>query len=431
MQIRKAQLDGFAETRRRNRLVSIAEKFVTDPSKDRIDPETGQVTLEDSRGNKTLLNVTDQGLAGIKTPEGRQYAIDRDEKGRIAAIRAPGDGRFGIVYDTQDFLSDVLLNEKPLIHLDYSEDDRTIAATFADGARELLQYDRAGNLVRTVDAAGGETELRRDDAMRVVELRDPRGHSTHFDYDNEGVPYGVRFPDGTHETYSTDEQGRLKIGINGQDHAHLTFNSSDDVELVEYSDGHHVRLKQEDGKVTEASNELHTIKFEYGDDGRVKKEFQDGSCVEYEHDAEGNLVQLKTPDGQTLRYTYDGDDLLREICDWEGKSYQFDYDVSGQVSRIVFPNRVTTHVDLSQTAQDISITTTSRAHPKEAVVNDHYTYDARGRVVGLKRGNIKRQYQYDAAGRLIAVRDAKDVLRIVRLRSFRRPDFVRGQHRRL
>ena len=143
MQIRKAQLDGFAETQRRNRLVSLAEKFVTDPSKDRIDPKTGQVTLEDSRGNKTLLNITDQGLAGIKTPAGRQFSIDRDEKGRIAAIRAPDDGRLEVAYNAQDALSDVFLNEKSLIHLDYSEDDRSIDATFADGARELLQYQTA------------------------------------------------------------------------------------------------------------------------------------------------------------------------------------------------------------------------------------------------------------------------------------------------
>ena len=240
----------------------------------------------------------------------------------------------------------------------------------------------------------------------------------------------MRFPDGTQETYGADEHDRLKIRINDQEHADLSFNSSDDVELVEYSDGHYVRLKQEDGKVIEASNNHHTVKFEYGEDGRLEKDLQDGSCVDMSMTRRVTWFSSRHLTARHSSTLTTAMICCAKFAIGRARPTRLRYDASGQVSRIVFPNRVTTHVERSRTSQDISITTSSRVHPNEAVVDDHYRSYARGRVIGLKRGNIKRQYQYDAgAGR--PRRATRRVPRMVRLRSVRQPNFVREQHRRL
>ena len=407
MLLRKEQIDALAQAHRLNRRVNLVQQLIGAGGKARVDPKTGQVVLEDSRGKRSLVDVNDQGIAGLKTAEGRQYHIDRDQDGHVTGLFAPGDSRCRISYDNQGAPTELFLNEQRILHLDYSTEQSAIRATFADDARELLEYDPSGNLVRTVDAAGNETQLRRDESMRVIELRDPRGHSTFFDYDEQGVPLGVTFPDGSEETYEADEAGRIEIAMDGQPHAFLSFNAADDLELVEFSDGHHVRFGQKDGKITDAGNQRHKTKLEYGDNDLLKKEVQDSSSVEYEYDGEGNVVRLRTPDGQTLRYAHDGDDLIREILDWDGRSYRFEHDPSGQISGIVFPNGVVTRIGLSPLGQDVSITTTSPALPNEPIVSDRYAYDSRGRVVERKRGDAEKRYRYDAAGRLVEAIDSR------------------------
>ena len=404
MRIRTAQLQEIiAQTRREKRAELVRGLGADDPTA-LIDPAAGTAVLTDARGHASTVELSDQGLAGIRTAMGRQYRLDRDAEGRLTRLEAQGHLRYDIAY-TQGALSEIRRDGTPLIQLAYRPPEGMVEARFPDGTVEKLRFDPSGErLLRTTDALGNETHLVRDSAGHVIELRDARGHSTFFSHDEDGDPTATRFPDGTREEYEATDEG-MDVLLNGNLHASLVTTDDGELESVRFADGHEIRFRFSEDLPLEGDNASHQVKFAYDGEGRMIAEELDGQRVEFLYDADGNIAELRGPAGP-LRYRHDGDDLLTSVSTWDGSEITFTYARSGQISRIEFPNGVTTVVDATPGGQIRGITTSGAAAGARAIVRDTYEYDARDRVSARRRLEAESTFRYDPAGRLTEVLQA-------------------------
>ena len=401
MRIRSEQIqDIAAQVGHEKRAELVRRLGAGDPSV-RIDPAAGTAVLTDVRGYASKVELSDQGLSGVRTAMGRHYRLDRDDAGRLKMLEAQGHIRYDIAY-TQGAITEIRRDGKSLLRLGYNPPEGMVEARFPDENVEKLQFDTTGQqLLRTIDGSGNETQLVRDPSGHVIELRDPRGHSTFFHCDEEGEPSATQFPDGTLEEYEPTDNG-MEILLNGEIQASVVTDDDGELESVHFADGHEIRFCFADGVPLEAENASHRVKFTYDSEGRMLEEELDGRPISFLFDGDGNLAQLKGPGG-TIGCRHDGDDLLTSINTWDGAEIRFDYAASGQISRIKFPNGITTVVEATPAGQIRAITTSSAMAGSRPIVLDAYDYDARDRVSTRRRHDQELMFSYDAAGRLTEV----------------------------
>ena len=408
MKIRREHENAFAELQRKERRARLAAEIVAGDDKARID-EKGNIVLEDSRGNQSVLELTDQGIAGLRTAGGRRYHLDRDQTGRIVRIADPINQTVEINYTPEGPVGEIHRNGKRMLSCEYAKEGDTLVATFADGAREHLEY-HAGQLVRTVDANGAENRFVRNQELQVIEVVDPNGHSTRFDYDEDGNPLRRVLPDGWEESYEEDDDGNFIVKVNGRPWIRIMADESGDNERADFADGHFVAIKWDGDKPVQGVNEYIKVTFEYDGKGSPVKETQDDLAIEYEYDGEENLVTIKTSDNEKLRFHYDGDDLLIGITDWSGRKLTFSHDKVGSTTGIRFPNGVTTGATVYSEGHYASIETISPVYTNEPVVSERYAYDGRDRLISRAVPDNEWRYTYDPAGQLITCGDASGAI---------------------
>lgn len=398
MRIRKSQLDELSAQTKRERRAELTRRLGADESAAHVDPDNGVVVFRDARGYSSTVELSDQGLLALRTATGREYRLSRDEAGRVTSFEAANHLRYDITY-RDGALSEVARDAQALVRLNYKPEDGLVKASFPDGNIESLRYDPSGQqLLSTVDGLGNETQFVRDAAGQVVEVRDARGHSTMFEYDEDGQPAATSFADGTSERYKVDEEG-LQISLGDRVFTRVVLGDDAGLEAVRFADDVRLRFRFENGSPVAASNEAHELEFAYNEAGQIVREELDGEAVEFAYDQDGNLETLKGAAGD-LRFKHDGDDLLTSVAVWDVGEIKIDYARSGQISRIDFPNSVTTVVDASPAGRIDAITTAQRAGAGPPAVNDEYWYDVRDRVERRRRNSQDTVFRYDRAGRL-------------------------------
>ena len=398
--IRREQFEQLARrqgNRHRNELV---DRLTEDDENALVDPDTEDVLLKDSRGNVARLAVTNEGLTGLTTPEGRTFRIQRNKEGLVSALNAPGDTALKMEYSPKGELSQLAINERPI--LDLKQEGNSVEATFADGVTERLEVFPDRKVAAATDALGHRIGFNYNSTGDVVKVVDARGNATEFTYDEGGFSQSVRFPDGAMESFDVTSDGRLEVRLNEQSHFLVAFDDADNIESIAWSDGHRIDLKIDDeGRPVAGKNAGHEVKYEYGDNGLLTLEEQDGDAIAYAYDGEDNLVALTTPFGDECHFKYDGDDLIREILDWGGQTFSFSHHANGQLATIRFPNGVVSEIQCHATGEDQEIRTLVPVG--SPIVEDTYTYDERGRVASLRRNGL-RSYEYDKSGQLLTVR---------------------------
>ena len=408
MKIRRDQMEVLAVPKRRQKRSELVNRLAAGDPTAQADPATGTIKLTDARGYVSTVELSDQGLASVRTAMGREFWLERTADGAPSALGQRDVTRYDIARTSEGAITEVQHDGKSILEMGYGTDANVIEARFADGAVELLYYENDDeHLIRTVDALGHETLFERDEAGQVVLLRDARGHVTHFEFDEDGELERTRFPDGNSEEYKTQDDGIL-ILRNEKPHTWVTLDG-DDLKDVRFADGEHLQFRFTEGRPVKVVNPRHTVAFAYNEDGQLVLDNQDDVPVEMVLDPDGNPAELKGPAG-SLRYRHDGDDLLTEITTWDGAMLRFSYAPSGQIERIEFPNSVTTTVDALPSGQIKGISTAGGRAGTGPIVHDTYEYDARSRVTSIQRGGRQRKFQYDPAGRLLGTSEDEQPL---------------------
>ena len=348
-----------------------------------------------------------QVITGIRTPEGRYFRWTRNAAGFVSRITDPSDQSMEIDFDGNHQIGELRRNGRCLLQCQYSEDGNILDATFADGAHERLEY-AAGQLVRAVNADEGETRFVWDAMLRLVAVVDPRGYSTWIDYDEKnGGLRGIVFPDGAEETYERGKDGIFTVKSNGSCHGTVTSDDNGATERVEFADGHFLIVKWKDSLPFEGANAHIAVAFKYDQEGKLAKEHQGDLEIDYGYDREGNMVAIKTSDGDEVRFRYNDDDLLMGLTDWSGRELTFTHDPAGSISHIQFPNKVVTRATTSPEGHYASIRTASPGSSSAPIVDEHYMYNERDRLIRREDSGNWWRYTYNRAGALVKCEGTK------------------------
>jgi len=263
-----------------------------------------------------------------------------------------------------------------------------LLTSLTDSSGQSLQiaYNSAGRIISIIDPASGRTATYTYDPSDeyLLSAKGFDGLTTTYAYETGSNPATrnalllVTNPDGTHEFFAYDPEGRLTD-------QHLDDGADD-------------------------------VTYSYGPAGAVTATDASGGTTTYFFDAAGLVAKVADPLGRDTLYTYDSDFNLAQMTDSAGQYYTYTYDSNGNLTQETDPLGQTTSFGYagpfsrltSATDQDGNTTLygydsngneTSTTYADGSV--EQYAYDAVGdpKTLTNRRGD-PITYQYDGSGRL-------------------------------
>ncbi len=389
---------------------------VTDPdgnaSRRTYDPLGRAATLTDRNGNTgslaydgpgRLLSVTDaaggvwrraydaEGNISSETDPLRNLrSYARDAVGRVLQITNPSSSLTSIAYDTlgrQQLLRDPVGNTTR-----FSYDPRSLLSGVAlgGGASASLSRDAYGRVGQVTDPNGQGWPMVHDTQGRLIVAADPLGRQTGFAYDPLNRPASVTFP------------GALGTEA-------LSYDATGNLLSEQYSDGTAQSYSyDDDGRLLTATG----VSLAYDAAGNITS--NNGLAIG--RDAGGRMTSVTLAPGKSVMYTWDARNLVTGVDDWSGGHTTLAYDAAQRLVSVSRPNGIKTLFGYSPDGFLVSVQeTTNGASFAGAVV----TRDAKGRITASARNypadkpapsNSARSrydaasqvagYNYDAMGRL-------------------------------
>lgn len=254
-------------------------------------------------------------------------------------------------------------------------------------------YDRAGRLVLSVDAAGTQVAYAYDAASRVLTRRvDPDGLNlvTTYGYDGKGQAVSVTDPNGVVTTRTFDNKGNVlreavdPTGLNLQ-----TVYTYDAVGKV-------LTVTSPAGSVTQ---------YVYDVLGRRTQERVDPAGLNltrsWTYDKNGNAVTSTDARGNVTRYAYDANDRLVYTVDPLGNVQENSYDAAGRVVKSVAYATPISLTGLATPPTVAAIQARVASLPAKDRV-EHRVYDRDGRLTTTVdgTGGVIR-FAYDANGNVV------------------------------
>ena len=260
------------------------------------------------------------------------------------------------------------------------------------------QYDKNGNLLRVLFPSGGEI-LRKYDTINqpIEELHIQRNYGIfnrkQFQYDHRGNCIAIVENNGAKTTMEYD--------------------------LLD----HEIRRTQKDGGVIRKFYDTDGNLVKLVQPNQYQKELDDGKGYKYYYNNRGQQIAVIEPQGTVVeKKKYDQQGNLIEKTDAMGRTTTFFYNVSGNLTKVIFPdgscqqkeydaqgnviafidesgNRTTYHLDDSGKLCGLL-----QADGSAKI----YTYDLAGNVTSRtdEQGNTTK-YEYNCAGKVSAIIDAK------------------------
>lgn len=401
-----------------------------------------------------------QSLAGFTDTSGREYAVNVDALGRATLVR------------------DLVTNDTVALNTQFSYDDDGFVRSIqvgtdqarSSGVNDTLHrytYDAVGNVISHIDARDETWGLTYNNAGWLVEVVNPNGVPTAYDYDSVGRIIRVRRhvgtpvetveayardangnitryvgPDGVVSTYQYDQNDRLLRAVLAVDtpaEAQYLFEYNEVGQLTRaedpsgsatrylYSLNNITRVEREQGDATvvtgytyddannlrtiilpgrnEATNAPLTINQTYDAlDQRVRYVNGEDGVWSYTYDLAGNVTQISDPLGSVVQYRYDTQDRVTNITYPTGSTVDIGYDTAGNLRTITLPPNEDGNRQTLTYVLDIAGNVLEMQNGGSIT---RYEYDALGNAVRRTQpdGSVT-EYAYDAAGRLIAVRYA-------------------------
>lgn len=431
-------------------------------------------------------------LAQVHDGGGRTVALRHDEQGRLLELWLPKPAGEGhdchrrYEYDDQGDLirvTDALGGQwhfSYVTHLLTRETDRAglsfhfaydglgedswCVRTWGDGGihDHVLSYDKVNRVTYVTNSLGATTVYRMNLAGQVVEICDPHGAKTVYDYDPHtlaqrretdglgrttsyshdarGNVIRVDRPDGTHVQMGYDARNSLTHAIDPLG-AEWSWRYDDHGRIAEQvlADGKTIRYQYEGGYLTRIVNpQGDTIALGYDSQGNVAAvRAQDGTTTQWRYDALGRALTVGDPRGNTSVRSFDLLGRITEIREAEGLVRTLAHDPEGRLVRVTDASQDVEYSYVGfgrMSAQTRGGQTLRFEYDSEAqlrTIHDHqgqvygfeydargeltrelgfdglakkYVRDAEGQIVEVERSSGKRtKYRYDGAGRVVEI----------------------------
>lgn len=374
--------------------------------------------VSDRNGNAIRLKHRDGRLERITDSAGRQLQVLLDDAGRLKQILAPDPmqpkkfvvlvafayDRQGNLVETRDamdavrsyeYLGRLLTRETDRcglsFHFEYDRPDERARCvrTWGDGGllERSLQYDLDAQATVVTDSRGGEARYEWNEMGLVTATRDPLGHESFREWDEEGNRLSETNACGEARLFEYDKLGRCIATIDPDGkRAESVFD-----EL-----GNLVSFKDEAGA---------TWSHEYDERGnRVATVDPAGGRWEYEHDERGLLVREVDPLGAETKTerTEQGDRTV--VTDRMGAQTRFEHDLLGRMVRRIDALGGETKFEWDKAGRLIS-----RTDPTGRV--ERWSYDPEGFEVEHQDGlNRVRRIERGRLGAIVSVQEPDGAL---------------------
>jgi RHS repeat-associated protein len=178
-----------------------------------------------------------------------------------------------------------------------ADGNRTFLAD-PNGNLTAFTYDLASRLTYKTTVGGYTKEFLYNGLGQIRKTINGRGQETEYQYDNAGRLVSFTDPVGT-VSYTYDENGNI-----------LTTTDSS-------------------GTITRGYDELNRV-VGYTDSA--------GNHIQYTYDETGNLITLTYPGGRQVHNQYDAANRLVGVTDWAMRTTTYEYDTNGRLVKTIRPN---------------------------------------------------------------------------------------------
>jgi RHS repeat-associated protein len=220
---------------------------------------------------------------------------------------------------------------------------------------KFVYEDDTNWLWKVIEDYGGlgyTTEYGYDEVGNVVSVKNARGKTRTFTYDDADRLVRADYPDATYETWTLRDDGRVYQHRDGRGRVTTYRYDADDrlagsgsYVAINYPNSTDVQVvRDDDGLVTSFTDESGTSSIVYYPSGWVKL-FTDGpgKTVTYDYTGVGDVYQMWTPSSSTpFTYSYNARNQLASVVNPDSQTISFTYDNGGRLARMDRPGGYTT-----------------------------------------------------------------------------------------
>jgi RHS repeat-associated protein len=399
----------------------------------KYDDRGNLIEAKESDGSVYRFSYDDQGRLISETgPDGTASRFGYDRRGRLASLRnALGEttsydqDRWGRLRELTDPVGHTTRYEYE--QTPDNPRDNVTRIIHPDGGEERFGYDQEGLLAAHIAGEGQTTRYRHGAFDLLRSVIDPKGRITTLDYDNAARLKRITNAAGQHWTYSYDLAGQLAMESDWAGRQtrytrdavgrvlskrlpdgveqHLTWDELDRIVAVETTNQRIVYEYDTADRLTRAATfskdsleHESELLLSYDDKGRLAKEIQNGTVIEYRYDFAGRCIGRKTLSGET-GFAYD---LLGQFKGLEsnGHTLNFTRNALGLETERKYQGPETPLLDAFSMQQ--SYDPCGRLKSQLAGQKNNYPSPAHERL-----SQVSRRYNWDKSGRLIGVKDNK------------------------
>ena len=331
-------------------------------------------SITDPKGYKTTYTYDSNGnLTGVSAPESVTTSITVNSAGLPTEVTNPMGVKTQYEYNSYGNLTKTILPALSLsssVSYDkasrvtsftdalnrttsyvYDKNDNLTSETDPASHTTSYTYDKNDNLTKVTNANGGVTTLTYDNATDWLKSVSLAGSTKNYSYNDDGTLDTYTKPDGTTLSYSYDNLGRVtNDGVNS-----YTYDSK-------------MRLSSITGNGK-------TLSFSYDGFNRVTGTDYNGHSNSYSYDNNDNCTSING-----TSYTYDKLNRLTSVK-FSGKTITYTYRKDSQLSKVTYPNGMTTTFGYDDVGRLTSKTT--KLSSGTVIASYSYTLD--------KAGNITKQ----------------------------------------
>jgi len=364
-----------------------------------VDPRSGERTRLVSFGYDARGRLTD-----TVNSSGLPLVFEYDGEDRITAWSDRNGHRYEYHFDASgrvtrtDGLGGFLAAT-----FDYDLDNRITTFTDSLGNTTLHHWNERNQIVKVVDARGGETITELDRYGRLLSTTDPLGRTVHVRRDELGDPASVERADGAvldfvytgaeiRPARLTGPEGIWDYVYDERGNVSALADPSGAVTSYEYG---------ERGDLTAVTDPLGAV-VRYRNDKAglpIAVIAPSGAETVIERDAFGRIIAVTDPLGAVTRYgwTVDGNQAWKAMPD--GSREEWEYDAEGNVIVHREPHGVETQSEYG--AFDSVVASTEASGARYA-----FTYDTEMRLTAVTNAQgLEWHYEYGAGGELLSETD--------------------------
>jgi RHS repeat-associated protein len=314
---------------------------------------------------QSSLSVDPDGTVVIHEPAGADRRFQPDSRGGYFA--QPGDygtltvaGNGDYLVRQQDGTVTAFLPGGPIDYVQDTNGNRITAGynaagqltslTHSSGQSLQIAYNSAGLIASITDSDNRTTTYSYDPTNQfLLSVKGFDGRTTSYSYDTStGTATSnalllTTYPDGTHDYFSYDSQGRLSTVSHDGGAEPITFGygPAGTVTATDATGGINTLYFNEQGLVVKTEDALQRdTELTYDNSfNLVQVTDAAGQVSNFRYDGKGNLLSSIDPAGNTINFTYTGPfNELASYTDAKGNTTSYSYSGQGNLLAITYPN---------------------------------------------------------------------------------------------